>query len=203
MLAGIPAPSRRLSVTQLILGWLPVLLSSNHFFVHFSSWRSSFPHACSAFFSFPFNPFFLLTLHIVFSLWGTLSLKTPSFRTFFSLVIPLSICSRLVQREQGLSMKIFDYTPRLLTLLTSLTPSPPALKPFFLLCFTHPNPHNPQTPSTLFVSTCLHSANEWCQLRWKLNEQCILQREITKTCLHLIMVVCWISRLWITSCTCF
>lgn len=81
---------------------------------------------------------------------------------------------------------------------------PSSPKTFFSpLRFTHPNPHNPQTPSTLFVSTCLHSANEWCQLRWKLNKQCILQREITKTCLHLIMVVCWISRLWITSCTCF
>lgn len=162
-----------------------------------------FPPRLFCFLLISIQSIFLLTLHIVFSLWGTLSLKTPSFWTFFSLVIPLSICSRLVQREQGLSMKIFDYTPRLLTLLTSLTPSPPALKPFFLLCFTHPNPHNPQTPSTLFVSTCLHSANEWCQLRWKLNKQCILQREITKTCLHLIMVVCWISRLWITSCTCF
>lgn len=82
-------------------------------------------------------------------------------------------CSRLVQCEQGLSMKIFNYTSRILD--SPLFLFSPCISP----ALTHPlqtptHPHlllfQPSLSSTLFVSTCLHSANEWRQLQWKIEQ---------------------------------
>ncbi|MED6255134.1 hypothetical protein ATANTOWER_005114 [Ataeniobius toweri] len=61
--------------------------------------------------------------------------------------------NRLVQREQGLSMKIVHNTPRLL------------LDTFHFFFYSLLQPVYYPPPPSLFVSTCLHSAKEGCHLQ--------------------------------------
>lgn len=91
------------------------------------------------------------------------------FLFFFSPSISsVCVCSRLVQREQGLSMRRFNNTPRLLDTPNFLFEPRSTIKTFYPGDSTPshpPPPPHPSLPSTLFVSTCLHSINEWCQLQ--------------------------------------
>lgn len=144
-----------------MLGRLPfVRFSCLTFFIHLSS-------SCRLLFLFSF---FTLCLHFFIplisiqsvsshshvhhslctALRGSFSFQSLSvFLTSFLLVIPLSRRSRLVQCEQGLSMKIFNYTPRLLDTPHFLLNSPPPLQPFPLR-FSHSHSHLPHPhPSTL------------------------------------------------------
>ena len=138
-LAGVHTPRRTLSLTWGDARWQNAICTFSHLILFFSSSPSlSSFFLCHAKFLlisiqsvFPFDP-----LHVFLSvlLSGTLFLLPESlFRSLFyltcrlSLSLSLSLCSRLVQCEQGLSMKIFNYTPRLPRTLptSSVTPLGP------------------------------------------------------------------------------
>lgn len=109
------------------------------------------------------SPHSLSRLSVCTPLWGSFSFQSL-FVSFLTCQPSLSVCSRLVQCEQGLSMKIFNYRPRLLDTPHLLFNSPPSLKP--LPPAFHPLSH-PQSPP-LSTLTFLNSFCKYMftQCKW-------------------------------------
>lgn len=111
---------------------------------------SDFSSICSL--SFPHTPVCLHSSMQIISVCLSICLTSSS--------LSLCVCSRLVQREQGLSMKIFNHTPRLLDSPHFLfnSPNPP-------FCVSPPNP--PSLSALAFLNPfCKYMFIQYKRMVW-------------------------------------